>query len=158
MNSRNSRSVASRLPEELPIVVSRPAAEAMEAACGQALPLEASGFLLGVRRGRERHATDIVLAQGGAAQPGGFDIADHELRRLKAWAEDRGLDILALFHSHPSGSLSLSAADRAALRYSEWPWLVVAHRPGRALALALYGQGSTRRMPPGFVRLGQLSL
>lgn len=148
----------SRLPEDLPIVVSRPAAQAMEAACERALPLEASGFLLGVRRGRERHATDIVLSQGGAAAHGAFEIADHELRRLKAWAEDRGLDILALFHSHPSGSLILSAADRAALRHSEWPWLVVARRPGRVLTLALYGQGSARRMPPGFIRLGQLSL
>ena len=120
------------------------AAEAMKAACEQAFPLEAAGLLLGILRGRERVATDIVLARGGAATHGEFEIADHELRRLRAWAEDRGLDILALFHAHTSGSLCLSAGDRAGLRRSEWPWLIVAHRPEQALKLALYRPGDAR--------------
>lgn len=137
---------ASRLPEDLPVVVLPLAVVAIRAACERAFPLEAAGFLLGVRRGRERLATDVILSRGGTNALGAFEIADHELRRLRAWAEDHRLDILALFHSHPSGSLSLSAGDRAALCRSEWPWLVVARQPGQALKLALYRPGDARRM------------
>lgn len=106
--------------------------------------------MLGVRRGREAMAAEVVPLAGG---PGGFEIPDHEVHRVRAWAENRDLDILALFHSHPSGSLGLSAADRAALVHSQWPWLVVGHRPGRALKLALYGPGDVGRRSPASVRL-----
>ena len=41
------------------------------------------------------------------------------------WGEDRHLQMLEVFHSHPSGDRRLSAADHAALRHSEWPWLIV---------------------------------
>ena len=116
----------------------------MKAACVQASPLEAAGLLLGIRRGRQRVATEIVRSRAGANTRGEFEIADHELRRLRAWAEDRGLDVLALFHTHPSGSLCLSAGDRAGLRHSKWPWLVFAHRPGQDLKLALYRPGDAR--------------
>lgn len=110
--------------------------------------------MLGVRRGGKALATEIVLSRHSTDGHGEFEIPDHELRRIKAWAEDHELAILALFHSHPSGSLSLSAGDRAGLRHSEWPWLVVAHRPGQTLKLALYRPGDAQRMvlrqaPPG---------
>jgi proteasome lid subunit RPN8/RPN11 len=69
--------------------------------------------------------TDVVVSRSSGASRGDFEIPDYELRRIRAWGEDRHLQMLEVFHSHPSGDRRLSAADHAALRHSEWPWLIV---------------------------------
>jgi proteasome lid subunit RPN8/RPN11 len=60
---------------------------------------------------------------------------------MAAYAQDRGLRILALFHSHPSGNSDLSAGDRAALRHSAWPWVIVTRPAGAStVVLTIYAQ------------------
>jgi proteasome lid subunit RPN8/RPN11 len=90
--------------------------------------------------------TDIVVARGATGERGAFAIPDYEARRAKAWAEDRGLLILALFHSHPSGDRQLSDSDRAALHHCAWPWVIVTRSSREpAISLAGYGPGDGRR-------------
>ena len=122
------------------------ALHALALAFDRALPLEVCGFLVGRRGQRRLQVTDIVVARSATGERGAFAIPDYEARRAKAWAEDRGLLILALFHSHPSGDRRLSESDRAALRYSAWPWVIVT-RTGRepGIALAGYEPGGGRR-------------
>lgn len=130
----------------MPLVLSSSAITALTAACRRAAPCEAAGFVLGARRGAVMHACEI-LALGAAGREGEFEIADHELRRARAWSEERALEIVALFHSHPGGSLALSAGDRASLRHSQWPWLIVAPGGGEsAVRLAAYRPGDGRRL------------
>jgi proteasome lid subunit RPN8/RPN11 len=77
-----------------------------------------------------------------------FEISHGELRRLRAYAEDQGLSVVALFHSHPSGDSRLSAGDRDALRYSEWPWVIVTREARRpVICLRGYAPPSARRIP-----------
>ena len=111
-------------------------ADALARACDRAFPLEACGFLLAAAQHGRPIATEIVITVGSAGYRDEFEIPDHELRRMGAYAEDRGLQIVALFHSHPSGDPRLSATDRAALRYSAWPWVIVT-RPNATSAIAL---------------------
>jgi proteasome lid subunit RPN8/RPN11 len=126
---------------------------ALAAAYDRAWPLEAIGFLLGSRRGAAVIASEVLPLQGACGH-GQFEVADYELRRVGAWCDGRGVDIVALFHSHPGGSLQLSAADRAALRRSEWPWLIVARgRRDEVVRLAAYRAGDGRRMTPRDFRL-----
>jgi proteasome lid subunit RPN8/RPN11 len=117
-------------------------AAALRQACAEAAPKEACGVLLGLRLGDDILAEDVIVARGAAA-PGAFEISDHELRRMVACAESRGLGIVAIFHSHPSGAPDLSLADRAMLRWSRWAWVVVAGA-GPAAALAAYAAGAAR--------------
>jgi proteasome lid subunit RPN8/RPN11 len=84
-------------------------------------------------------ASEIVVSRTSTASRGEFEIPDFELRRIKAWGEDRHLQMLAIFHSHPSGDYRLSAADRAALRHSEWPWLIVTRSRARDAPVVLTG-------------------
>lgn len=105
--------------------------------------MEACGALLGRVLGDGLFAEDVVLARGPAAQ-GAFEIPDHELGRMAACAEGHGLCIVAIFHSHPSGVSDLSAADRASLRWSRWPWVVVACSTGQAGTLAAYAAGDAQ--------------
>jgi proteasome lid subunit RPN8/RPN11 len=93
------------------------AAAVLRQACVRAGPMEACGALLGSRLSDDMLAVNVVLVRGAAAR-GTFEISDQEFRRMAACAEGRGLDIVAIFHSHPSGASELSAADRASLRFS----------------------------------------
>jgi proteasome lid subunit RPN8/RPN11 len=111
-------------------------------ACAAAAPKEACGVLLGLCMGDDVLAEDVIVARGAAAQ-GAFEISDHELRRMAACAEGRGLGVVAIFHSHPSGTPDLSATDRAMLRWSRWDWVVVAG-VGPAVTLAAYAAGVAR--------------
>jgi proteasome lid subunit RPN8/RPN11 len=128
-------------------IISRRAAEALAIARDRAFPAEACGVLLGARRGRRMFASEIVVSRTSTASRGEFEIPDFELRRIKAWGEDRHLQMLAIFHSHPSGDHRLSAADRAALRHSEWPWLIVTRSRARDAPVVLtgYRPGDARR-------------
>jgi len=109
---------------------------------------EACGFLLGKARSRRRRVTDLVHARSSASTPREFELTDAEIRRLRAWCADRGQQILALFHSHPSGVPTLSSSDRAALRYSEWPWVVVARSTDYgSVTLTGYAAGSGDPFP-----------
>jgi len=115
------------------------AAAILRQACARAAPMEACGALLG----DDILAEDVLLARGAAAR-GAFEIPDHELRRMGARAEGRALRIVAIFHSHPSGTSELSAADRASLRWSRWPWVVVACGANAAATLAAYAAGDAQ--------------
>jgi proteasome lid subunit RPN8/RPN11 len=118
------------------------AADALARAYDRALPMQACGLLLGVAQHGRSIVTEIVTAGGPPGCRDEFEISDHELRRMGAHAENRGLGIVALFHSHPSGDRSLSATDRAALRYSIWPWVIVTRaKPRSAIALTAYAPG-----------------
>jgi len=105
--------------------ISAGAATKLAAICRDALPHEAAGFLLGRVDDGIAIVTDIEPARESATDIGSFAIPDHELRRAAAYAADRGERIVALYHSHPSGETRLSASDRAALRHSRWPWVIV---------------------------------
>jgi proteasome lid subunit RPN8/RPN11 len=112
----------------------------------QALPLEAVGFLLG-SPGQESFASEVALVRGAAGARGEFAVPDYELRRVRAWADDRNLGIVALFHSHRSGDARLSRADEAALRHSEWPWVIVTRAPGRSgIRIAAYRPPDAQEM------------
>jgi proteasome lid subunit RPN8/RPN11 len=107
-----------------------------------ALPHETCGLLLGYHHGlHHHHAVDVVLPAGAAGSRDGFELCDHEIVRMTAHAVDRGLAIVALFHSHPSQHADLSEADLAAIRYSQWPWLLLHAREDR-LDIAAFAAGN----------------
>lgn len=122
-------------------------ADALASAHDMALPRETCGFLLGEARAGKAIVTDALVAGNAPCDLDGFEIPDHELRRAGATASERGRHIVALFHSHPSGSCRLSAGDRASLRHSEWPWVIVTRSYGsRAVTLTGYAPRPVMRI------------
>ncbi|HVV83785.1 MAG TPA: Mov34/MPN/PAD-1 family protein, partial [Kofleriaceae bacterium] len=100
-------------------------------ACEAAWPREACGWI-----------TDagVHVARGGGVDA--FAFADAELLAL-AEAYRRGPAPRLLFHSHPRGPATMSAADRAALApggvvLHALPHLIVGVRAGRAEAATLH--------------------
>jgi proteasome lid subunit RPN8/RPN11 len=111
------------------IVLSALAASKLAVAYDAELPLEACGFLLGTNDSAAINVIDIALPSSAAGSLDGFELADHEIARVTAYAADRGLEIVAIFHSHPSGYPGLSETDAAAIRHSQWPWVLISSRP-----------------------------
>ncbi len=100
-------------------------------------PAEVAGFLAGV---------GTVVSQAFrvpvASAPGStFRIYASDIHRIEAHATARGLDLLAMYHSHPSGTLSLSSRDRAAIEGSRWPWVILA-QDGETLEATGYAAGT----------------
>jgi proteasome lid subunit RPN8/RPN11 len=139
------------------MLVSSRTAGTLASALAGALPREACGLLLGPKSRGRVSVIEAVISRVTSTH-GQFEIPDYELRRIKAWGEDRGLTVVAVFHSHPSGDRRLSAADRSALRHSEWPWVIVTReRQDTMVVLTAYRAGDAApidvrisdAMPPG---------
>jgi len=100
----------------------------------RAYPVESCGFLLGW----PRKITLLVESLNAVSLPGGFDIPDREIIRVRLIASNSGVQIKALFHSHPEGSTELSQNDCDALRHSQWPWVVITRTACGKLRLTWY--------------------
>ena len=132
----------------LTFIIEANASFALALAHDDSYPREACGLLLGQTQDHAMIATEVAVARKSATDCDAFEISDRELERLTAYAEDRRLRIIALFHSHPSGSAALSPGDRAALGHSEWPWLIVTRAgAARAIELACYACNDGKRIP-----------
>jgi proteasome lid subunit RPN8/RPN11 len=119
------------------ITLSALAVSELVAAHDAALPCEACGFLIGTNGAAASHVINLALPSGAAGSLNGFELADHEIVRVTTWAADRGLSIVAIFHSHPNGHAGLSDTDTAAIRYSRWPWVLITRQsPNHILILA----------------------
>jgi proteasome lid subunit RPN8/RPN11 len=87
-----------------------------------AFPEEACGFLLGTATlDGERKECALTLAGENEKldeRERRFVIAPHQLLRAEEQALARGLDVVGIYHSHPSGVARPSAFDLA----HAWPW------------------------------------
>lgn len=83
---------------------------------------ESVGVLIGV----PGFAASAIRLLNSTAGPGSFRIEAFELARASRYAARKNQQIVALYHSHPSGDLGLSDMDRRFLAQSRWPWLVIA--------------------------------
>jgi proteasome lid subunit RPN8/RPN11 len=112
----------------------------------ESLPREASGFVLGREHPPQHFIAEQALPGKGDAQIGRFEISGHDIAWARAYAAERGLRIIALYHSHPSGEWRLSSEDIAAVRHSEWPWIVVTIE-GERIRLNGYRPGDAQPIP-----------
>jgi proteasome lid subunit RPN8/RPN11 len=103
--------------------------EVLRTAYEAAYPRECCGVLLGVSTRTRLIVRRVINTLNAVSMIGGFAIPDHEMCRVRLLAANAGLDIVGVFHSHPSGSTELSSGDQAALDHSEWPWVIVTENP-----------------------------
>jgi [CysO sulfur-carrier protein]-S-L-cysteine hydrolase len=79
----------------------------------QQLPLEACGLLAGT----QDRVTDVILVQNNAQSPVRFVMDPYGQIRAFDWIESNGLELLGIFHSHPTGPATASATDIAEAAY-----------------------------------------
>jgi proteasome lid subunit RPN8/RPN11 len=105
--------------------ISRRVYDALLTEARRALPNECCG-LLGGRAGEVMH---LFPATNELASPTAFEIPPRELfeifRRLRA----EQLELVGIYHSHPTGKNAPSARDVERAYYPETPYIIVSPRP-----------------------------
>lgn len=93
----------------------------MLAYCQAIYPQEACGFLAG-QNGR---LGAIYLIDNTLRSPVTFEMEAQQQFAAMLDMDERGLDAVVIFHSHPSGPPRPSATDRELAYYPEWPQAIV---------------------------------
>ena len=104
--------------------------------CQQAYPNEGCGILLGTSEPESTTVVDVLPtgnAREDAEQHNRYLIPPEALLKGELQAEERGLEVIGYFHSHPDHSAKPSEFD---LEHA-WPWysyLIMSVREGKAVA------------------------
>lgn len=77
-------------------------------------PLESCGLLAG----KEDRVEKVLFVRNQAQSPVRFVMDPYEQLRAFDWIETHGLDLLGIFHSHPSGPETVSPTDIAEAAYA----------------------------------------
>lgn len=82
----------------------------------QAFPDECCGFMLGKETGDERILTDILIVNNSKEgdKRRRFEIAPKDYLKAERYADEKGLALLAVYHSHPNHPAIPSEHDRVA--------------------------------------------
>lgn len=76
-------------------------------------PLEACGLLAG----KNNSVEEVLLIANQAQSPVRFRMDPADQLKAFNWMESSGLDLLAIFHSHPAGPETVSVTDIAEAAY-----------------------------------------
>ena len=77
------------------------------------IPLEACGLLAG----KNDRVKKVIVVRNQAQSPERFVMDPYEQLKAFDWIESNRLDLLGIFHSHPTGPETLSATDIAEAAY-----------------------------------------
>ena len=76
-------------------------------------PREACGLLAG----KNDRVEKVILIRNQAQSPDRFVMEPYEQLKAFDWIESHGLDLVGIFHSHPTGPETVSATDIAEAAY-----------------------------------------
>lgn len=99
------------------------------------LPLEACGLLAG----RGSSVESVLVVTNQAQSPVRYVMAPIEQLRAFEWIESQGLELLGIFHSHPTGPETVSATDIAEATY-DVVYVIVSRADGAWLARGFWIQ------------------
>ena len=86
---------------------------------------ERCGVLLGCREGNRIIVREIVETRNSSNRPTEFEIDPNELYKIWLEAEKKGLEIVAVFHTHPFGLAVPSGRDIEGLKQTKMIWVIV---------------------------------
>ncbi len=106
----------------------------IEAHALEAFPRECCGLLLGRFRDDAIEVTEVVKAENVKESPVTFEADPEFVYRQYKRAEERGLELVGIYHSHPNLHAFVSTRDREIMQY--WAgvaWLIIGVSAERAL-------------------------
>lgn len=97
---------------------------------------EVCGFLLGKIEGEVVKVLDLHLSENIAPSPARFEIKPEDIYRAHMKAEEAGLSIVSIYHSHPAPPHP-SIADLEGMERWPIPWLIISSIEGSVDAYLL---------------------
>jgi proteasome lid subunit RPN8/RPN11 len=115
---------------DLCLVISAQDWERMRCDAAQRAPLEACGLLAGRIEDNRYVALEVIPTANQLQSPVRFRIEPHQLLAAFDLIEGRGLELLAIYHSHPNGPDHPSETDVAEAYYPDTIALIWSARGG----------------------------
>ena len=106
------------------ILLSKVFRQSLEQYANMQSPLEACAILLGTSNDNTWETTDIFLTENIDKSEVNFTISNEQLMEGYTMAEDKGLDIVGIFHSHPNSQPSPSNTDIKFMKGNPVPWII----------------------------------
>ena len=106
------------------ILLSKVFRQSLEQHADMQSPLEACAILFGTSNDKTWETTDIFLTENIDKSEVNFTISNEQLMEGYTMAEDKGLDIVGIFHSHPNSQPSPSNTDIKFMKGNPVPWII----------------------------------
>ena len=74
--------------------------------------------------GKEDKVTEVFLTQNIAESPVNFTISNEQLIEGYKIAEEKGLEVVGIFHSHPSSEAYPSSTDKKFMESNPVAWII----------------------------------
>ena len=87
-------------------------------------PYEACAILLGNKDEKIWETTEIFLTENIEKSEINFTVSNEQLLEGYKMAEEKGLDIVGIFHSHPKSLPSPSNTDMKFMKGNPIPWII----------------------------------
>ncbi|ABK77164.1 metal-dependent protease of the PAD1/JA B1 superfamily [Cenarchaeum symbiosum A] len=102
-------------------------------------PHESCALLFGDEQEDRTVVREVYPARNADESPVSFSISPEELIRGYVKAGEMGLDVVGIFHSHPSSEAAPSGKDRQYMITNPVPWLIYSGIDGSFRAYILDG-------------------
>jgi len=106
------------------LVLSSKQASELKKLAVDSLPLESCALLAGKMSNDDFVVSEVIVAKNADMSQVTFSIEPNELLDAYNKAESQGLDIIAIFHSHPAPARP-SATDIKYMEINPIPWLIM---------------------------------
>ena len=106
------------------ITLSRNHVDALILHAKQNEPNESCAILFGRNDNGQFLTTDVFLTKNTEPSPVNFTISNDDLIRAYEESEKRGLEVIAIFHSHPDSVAYPSHTDRQYMEVNPIPWVI----------------------------------
>jgi len=87
-------------------------------------PIEVCALLFGKKENEKIIVTDVFLAENVESSPVNFTISNEQLIEGYKEAEDNGLEVIGIFHSHPSSEPYPSETDKKFMEINPVAWVI----------------------------------
>lgn len=87
-------------------------------------PNESCAILFGKIEGQNTMVKEVFLAKNIEDSPVNFTISNEQLIEGYKMAEEKNLDVIAIFHSHPSSDAIPSSTDRKFMETNPVVWII----------------------------------
>ena len=87
-------------------------------------PNECCALLFGKKDNDKIRVNEIFIAENIEKSPVNFTISNEQLIRGYKMAEDKGLEVIGIFHSHPDSNPYPSATDKKFMVINPVPWVI----------------------------------
>jgi proteasome lid subunit RPN8/RPN11 len=91
-------------------------------------PNESCAILFGHEDSNTVRVTEIFLAENIEKSPVNFTISNEELLKGYKLAEQKKLDVVGIFHSHPHSEAVPSSTDREFMQVNPVVWLIFSNK------------------------------